>query len=84
MSPRISPRESSLGREKLGLAVQPPRECVSWLVRCAPRRGGVGAGIHLALQDGLDEVRAPREVPVQRSDSDASRISDLLRGRIHA
>src|ERR1035437_4771503 len=35
--------ESSLGRDKLGVALEPLRECYSWLVPFAERRGGVGA-----------------------------------------
>jgi hypothetical protein len=77
-------RESSFGRDELGVPVEPLRECYSWLVRCGQRRGRVGAGIHLALKHRLDQVRTLREVPVQRSDSDAGQISDLLRGRVHA
>ena len=76
--------ESSLGREELGVPVEPHRECLSWLVRGGQRRGRVGAGIHLALEHGLDQVRALREVPVQRSDPDAGQVGDLLRGRVHA
>ena len=76
--------EPSFGRQELGVPVEPLREGDSWRVRCAQRRGRVGAGIHLAPKDGLDQVRAPREVPVERSDPDAGQIGDLLRGRVHA
>ena len=69
--------ESSFGREELGVPVEPVRECCSWLVRCGQRRGRVGAGVYLALKHGLDQVRALREVPVQRSDSDAGQVGDL-------
>jgi hypothetical protein len=48
------------------------------------RRGRVGARIHSALEHGLDQVRALREVPVQRPDPDLGQIGDLLRGRVYA
>jgi hypothetical protein len=35
------------------------------------------------LENGLDQVRALREVPVQRADADAGQVGDLLRGRVH-
>jgi hypothetical protein len=76
--------ESSFGHEELGVPVEPLRECYSRLVRRGQRQGRVGAGIYLALKHGLDQVRAPREVPVQRSDSDAGQVGDLLGGRVHA
>jgi hypothetical protein len=53
-------------------------------VRRGQRRGRVRAGIDLALEDGLDQVRTLRKVPVQRSDSDAGQVRDLFRWRVHA
>jgi hypothetical protein len=43
-----------------------------------------GAGVYLVLKHGLDEVRAQREVPVQRPDPDAGQVGYLLGGRVHA
>ena len=45
-------RESSFGRQELGVLVQPRCECCSWLVRRGQRWGRVGAGIDPALQKG--------------------------------
>ena len=76
--------QSSLGREELGVPVERVRERPSRLVRCGQCRGRVGAGVYLVLEHGLDQVRALREMPVQRPDSDAGQVGDLLRGRVHA
>jgi hypothetical protein len=76
-------RQPLLGREELGVPVQPPGERLSWLVRRRQRGGRVGAGVYLALKHGLDQVRALREVPVQGSDADTGPVGDLLRGRVH-
>jgi hypothetical protein len=76
--------ESSLGPEELGVPVEPLLECFSWLVGRGQRRGRGGAGVYLVLKHGLDEVRALREVPVQRPDADAGQVGDLLGGRVHA
>jgi len=76
--------ESSLGRDELGVPAEPPLERYARLVRRCQLRGRVSAGIHRALKHSPDQVRALREVPVQRADSDAGQIGDLLRGRVHA
>src|SRR5580693_6222793 len=76
--------ESSFGREELGVPAEPLFECRSWLVGRGQRRSRSGAGVYLVLEHGLDEVRAQREVPVQRPDPDAGQVGDLLGGRVHA
>jgi hypothetical protein len=76
--------ESSFGGEEPSVPVEPFREGVSGFVRRGQRRGRVGAGVHLPLEHGFDQVRALREVPVQRSDPDAGQVGDLLGGALLA
>ena len=54
------------------------------LVRGGQRGCGVRTGIDLMLEDGDDQVRAPREVPVERPDPDPRPVGDLLRRGVHA
>jgi hypothetical protein len=75
--------QAPFGRQELGVLTQPARQ------RRGPRlargrRRRRGAGVDPALQHGHHQVRALREVPVQRADPDAGQVSDLLRGRVHA
>jgi len=63
--------ESWFEREELGVPVQPVRECCCWLLCGGQGLRRISAGIYLALKHGLDQIRALRKVPVQRSNSDA-------------
>jgi hypothetical protein len=75
--------QATFGRQELGVLVQPGRQ--GGHSRFAGRgQRRVGAGVYPVLEHGHDQVRALREVPVQRADPDASQISDLLRGRVHS
>jgi hypothetical protein len=60
--------ESAFGRDQRGELVEPLREGDPRLVPGGQRRGRVGAGVDLAFDHGLDQVRALREVPVERAE----------------
>ena len=68
-------RARRLVATKLRVAVRatarapPPGSCAA-----LSAGAGVGAGVDLALEHGHDQVRAPREVPVQRPDPDAGAV----------
>jgi hypothetical protein len=69
--------ESALGREQLGEPVDPLDERFRRLVPGAQLRARVGDGVDSALYHGFNQVRALREVPVQRADSDPGQVGDL-------
>jgi hypothetical protein len=76
--------EPSFGREELGVLVQPQCERRGRLVGGGQLRGRVGAAVHPALEYGFDQVRALREVPVERADADPGQVGDFLGGCVHA
>jgi hypothetical protein len=83
--PRVQRRgESAFGREQFGEPVDPLGECFGRLVRGTQGRASVGDGVDPAFHDGFDQVRTLREVPVQRADSYAGQVGDLLCRRVHA
>jgi hypothetical protein len=76
--------ETALGAEQLGEPVDPARERLCRLERGSQHRARLGNGVDAGLHHGLHQVRALREVPVQRADPDTGQVGDLLRGRVHA
>src|SRR5690348_5523194 len=83
--PRVQRRsESAFGREQVGEPVDPLGECFGRLVRGTQGRARVGDGVDPAFHDGLDQVSTLREVTVQRADSYAGQVGDLLRRRVYA
>ena len=76
--------ESALGREQVCEPMDPLGECFGWLVHGTQGRARGGNGVDPAFHDGFDQVGALREVPVQRADSYAGQVSDLLRRCVDA
>ena len=77
-------REPALGPEQLDVAIDPERERLGRWVGGGQLRPGLGEVVDPRLHDGLDQVRALREVPVQRADAHPGEIGDLLRRGVHA
>ena len=76
--------EPALGRDEPRVAVQPLRERLAGRVGARESRCRSGAGVDLAAEHGRDEVRALREVAVDRPDADAGLRRDLAHGRVDA
>ena len=75
--------EPALGGNEAGISLHPTRQGFEGLVLGRKDRRGVRAGVDFATEDGSDQVRALRKVPVNGADADAGLFCDFSHRSVH-